>query len=149
MPNIPNHEGFDLLLVDRCEFEDSVFFSAIECRFTQEKESGAPVSYLCVPDMAKKFVDALLRYPCLVEALLARRFCFIVSSFQGVSEKVGVEEFADLLVKGIKAAKVESPSEITMQHVLDALVLLRRDHIKHLLTPTLDSRMHFFATSSK
>jgi hypothetical protein len=144
MPNIPNHEGFDLLLVDHCRDDSLVFFSAIECKFSQEKESGSVSSYARIGELAKKFVDTLLRYPCLVDALLAGRFCFIVASFQGVSKKGGVEEFADLVFKGIKAAKVKSPSEITMRHVLDALVLLRRDHIKQLLTPTLDSRMHFF-----
>lgn len=139
MPMLSNHEGFDVLLVDRCEHEDSVFLTVIDCKFPQEKENGG---VLGGPDLVKKYVDTLLRFPCLVEALLARRFCFIVASLQGLSEGVSVEDFADLVVKRIVAEEVESPLEITVDHVLDALVLLRRNHIKHLLTPTLESRLH-------
>jgi hypothetical protein len=145
MPRLSNHEGFDVLLVDMCEREDSVFLTVIECKFSQEKGNGGVSSYVSMEELVKKFVDALSRYACLVEALLARRFCFIAAMFQGLNQAVTSAEFASLVVAKLAVSNVRSPLSITTQHVLDAVVLLRRAHLKHLLTPTLENRYHFFA----
>jgi hypothetical protein len=152
MPELPNHKGFDLLLIDLCIALGLSFFTVIEVKFSQEDGSGHVASYVTVVDLAKKFVDALLEYPCLVAALLERRFCFVVATFQGLDQRITLEGVADCVIKKLAEnevkEKLRSPDDITKQHVLDAVLLLRRDHLKLLLTPTLDSRMHFFKEKS-
>ncbi len=110
--------------------ENSVFLSVIECNFTQD---GAVASCVTMGALVKKLLDALLRYECLVEALLARRFCFIAATFQGIAEDVTVEQFAGLVVAKLAQSDVKSSSEITTQLVFNAVLLLRRDHLKCLL----------------
>jgi hypothetical protein len=142
MPKLTNHEGFDILLVDQCEGSREVFLTAIKCTFSQEKgETGRPASSVKLEDLAKKFVDSLSGYPCLVDALWKKRFCFIAAAFQALAADASVDAFADAVMRQLST--LGWAKAIERDHVRAAVLLLRRSHIKSLLTPTLENRYHW------
>jgi hypothetical protein len=144
---LSTHKGFDLLLVDKLvEVKGKKFFTAVECRFSKKGKQGKPSSSTSPTDVAKKICNALKEYPCLVTALLENRFCFVFASFQAFSGNETVESMAKLILAELKKEKFsfERKGEITEDHLLGCLIILRREHLETLLTPTLKDRYHFF-----
>jgi hypothetical protein len=146
-PELANHKGFDLLLVDKmAEGANKRFFTAVECKFSKKDEAGKLSSSTSPADLAKKVCNALSEYPCLVTALLENRFCFVFASFQAFSGKETVESMATLILAELKEEKFsfQKKGEITEDHLLGCLIILRREHLEALLTPSLRDRYHFF-----
>ena len=129
------------------------------CRFSKKSKEGKPSSSTSPADLAKKVCDALKEYPCLVTALLENRFCFVFASFQAFSGNETVESMADSILAELTKKKAKTKKkgktnedqfsfarkgEITKDHLVGCLIILRREHLEALLTPTLKDRYHFF-----
>ena len=128
------------------EQENAKFFTAVECRFSKKSKEGKPSSSTSPADLAKKVCNALKEYPCLVTALLENRFCFVFASFQAFSGNETVESMAKMILAELKKEKFsfQRKGELTEAHFLGCLLILRREHLEALLTPTLRDRYHFF-----
>ena len=168
-PSAKNHIGFDTFLKLKL-LDGNDLLVLVEDKYTEGfvpflfsfflpliyylKKSGE--TYLKENDVAKKVCDTLKTYPYLVEALMDGRFCFILASFQNFPEDKSVEFVARLVQRelgkeehGKRIYSFDHVDEITVELLNDCLIILRRDHLKLLLTPTLANRYHFLKSEKE
>ena len=135
VPRESNHPGFDFLDVRVTVDGDHRFYTAVEAKFTQSK------THIDGDEVADKLVITLTRYPELLAALCAGRFCFVLAAFQRLADSHTPSSIGQLAhAKLSKRGMVSPPSEAQLA---PSLVLLRRPHLEMLLTATLRSRAQF------
>ena len=163
-PSAKNHPGFDAFLRLALASGDNLLV-VVEDKYTEGFspffyflfficfKSGA--TYISAEEVAKKVCNTLKTYPCLVKALIEKRFCFILASFQNFAENKSTEFVANLVHESLQKKKngkriysFDRLDEISVDLLKDCLVILRKLHLKRLLTPTLANRYHYLKSEA-
>jgi hypothetical protein len=145
-PSNPHNPGYDCAMIDTLTSTNGTLITLVESKFSTElattKLSGAEIK--------DKFLGALRDRPEIQNAFLAGRLCYIIGGLRNVQKQVQSQR-QDLLTDIASTLQNQLSLEATDVLVGRALVVLSRDHVGQLLTPTLAELPPFrnFGTESE
>lgn len=132
LPSNPQNPGYDFAIIDALALEEGNLITLVESKFSTEF-AATKLSWTEIKD---KFLGALRDRPEIQKAFLAGRLCYIIGGLRHVQEKVQSQR--PQLVEEI-ASKIRNELSMLATPTLvgRALVVLSRDLVGELLTPTL------------
>jgi hypothetical protein len=138
LPDALNNPGFDVKCTHLVAASKKPFHLLVELKFSAQ-DIG---TYLKPDELVHKVVATFEAYPSLMPAVRERRLCFVLASFQKLGQDHTPMTVASQVHKKLSAG-TSGAVVPAAQDIAACLLLLRRQHLEVLLTPTLRSRYQF------